>query len=99
MWIEVRCLESVGGQGRLAELMAGYLPKQWAGKRVGVKFGGGSGFDARLVGDNAGGIHVEAIKEEGAEEEHPLRAFVPWTAVRYIRLVEEPGEAGHADEG
>jgi hypothetical protein len=94
----VRCLEIVGGQGRLAELMAGYLPKEWTGKRVGVKFGEGSGFDAKLVGDNAGGINLEAIKE-GAEEEHPLRAFVPWTAVRYIRLVEETGEAGHADEG
>jgi hypothetical protein len=46
-----------------------------------------------LVDNNAGGITVEAIKEEGAEEDHARRAFVPWAAVRYIQLLEEPGEA------
>ena len=68
--------------------MAGYLSKEWNGQRVAVRF-------ARLVGDNAGGITVEAIKEEGAEAkpDHALRAFIPWAAVRYIRLLEEPGEA------
>jgi hypothetical protein len=44
-----------------------------------------------LVDNNAGGITVEAIKEEGPEEDHALRAFVPWAAVRYIQLLEEPG--------
>ena len=72
--------------------MAGYLPKEWNGKRVAVRFGSGRGFDARLVDNNAGGITVEAIKEEGAEEERPRSAFVPWAAVRYIQLLEEPGE-------
>jgi hypothetical protein len=67
--------------------LAGYLPKEWNGKRVAVRFARGRGFDARLVGDNAGGITVEPIKEEDARS-----AFVPWAAVRYIQLLEEPGE-------
>ena len=71
--------------------MAGYLPKEWNGKRVAVRFARGRGFDARLVGDNAGGITVEPVKED-AEEEHPRSAFVPWAAVRYIQLLEEPSE-------
>jgi hypothetical protein len=44
-----------------------------------------------LVGDNAGGITVEPI-EEDAEEEHARSAFVPWAAVRYVQLLEEPSE-------
>ena len=50
--------------------MAGYLPKEWNGKRVAVRFARGRGFDARLVSDNAGGITVEPIKEEDAEEKN-----------------------------
>jgi len=59
--------------------LAGYLPKEWNGKRVAVRFARGRGFDARLVGDNAGGLTVEPIKEEDAEsEEKSARsAFVP----------------------
>jgi hypothetical protein len=75
--------------------MAGYLPKEWSGKRVAVRFTRGRGFDARLVGDNAGGITVEPIKED-AEEEHARSAFVPWAAVRYVQLLEEPGERRRA---
>ena len=71
--------------------MAGYLPKEWNGKRVAVRFARGRGFDARLVGDNAGGITVEPVKED-AEEEGARSAFVPWAAVRYIQLLEEPSE-------
>jgi hypothetical protein len=61
-----------------------------------VRFARGRGFDARLVDNNAGGITVEAIEEEDAEEERPRRAFVPWAAVRYIQLLDEPGEASGA---
>jgi len=71
--------------------LAGYLPKEWNGKRVAVRFTRGRGFDARLVGDNAGGITVEPVKED-AEEEHAQSAFVPWAAVRYVQLLEEPSE-------
>jgi hypothetical protein len=45
-----------------------------------------------LVSDNAGGITVEPIKEEDAEEESARSAFVPWAAVRYIQLLEDPSE-------
>jgi hypothetical protein len=79
--------------------LAGYLPKEWNGKRVAVRFARGRGFDARLVGDNAGGITVEPIKEEDAEEDEEERArsaFVPWAAVRYIQLLEEPSERQRA---
>jgi hypothetical protein len=72
--------------------LAGYLPKEWNGKRVAVRFARGRGFDARLVDNNAGGITVEPVKEEDAEEEHARSAFVPWAAVRYIQLLEEPSE-------
>jgi hypothetical protein len=58
--------------------LAGYLPKEWNGKRVAVRFARGRGFDARLVGDNA------------------RSAFVPWAAVRYIQLLEEPSERQRA---
>jgi hypothetical protein len=71
--------------------MAGYLPKGWDGKRVAVRFARGRGFDARLVSDNAGGITVEPIKED-LEEERTRSAFVPWAAVRYIQLLEDPSE-------
>jgi len=71
--------------------LAGYLPKEWNGKRVAVRFARGRGFDARLVSDNAGGITVEPIKED-AEEEDARSAFVPWSAVRYVQLLEEPSE-------
>jgi hypothetical protein len=76
--------------------LAGYLPKEWNGKRVAVRFGSGRGFDARLVGDNAGGITVEPINEEDAEEESARSAFVPWAAVRYIQLLEEPSAGQRA---
>jgi hypothetical protein len=72
--------------------LAGYLPKEWNGKRVAVRFATGRGFDARLVENNAGGITVEPVKEEDAEEEHARSAFVPWAAVRYVQLLEEPNE-------
>jgi hypothetical protein len=78
-------------------VLAGYLPKEWNGKRVAVRFARGRGFDARLVGDNAGGITVEPVKEEAQdEEEHAQSAFVPWAAVRYIQLLEEPSEGQRA---
>jgi hypothetical protein len=79
--------------------LAGYLPKEWNGKRVAVRFARGRGFDARLVGDNAGGLTVEPIKEEEEaqdEEERTRSAFVPWAAVRYIQLLEEPSERQRA---
>jgi hypothetical protein len=69
--------------------VAGYLPKEWNGKRVSVRFGGGQGFDAKLIDDNAGGIFVEPI-EEVNEEEKTQSAFVPWAAMRFVRLMEEP---------
>jgi hypothetical protein len=80
--------------------LAGYLPKEWNGKRVAVRFARGRGFDARLVSDNAGGIIVEPIKEhaegEDADEGRARSAFVPWAAVRYLQLLEEPGEPQRA---
>jgi hypothetical protein len=76
--------------------LAGYLPKEWNGKRIAVRFARGRGFDARLVSDNAGGFIVEPIKEEDAEAEHARSAFVPWAAVRYVQLLEEPGERRRA---
>ena len=61
-----------------------------------MRFARGRGFDARLVDNNAGGITVEPIKEEDAEEERARSAFVPWAAMRYIQLLEEPSEGQRA---
>jgi hypothetical protein len=73
--------------------LAGYLPKEWNGKRVAVRFATGRGFDARLVSDNAGGLTVEPVKEDDEDDEERARsAFVPWAAVRYVQLLEEPNE-------
>jgi hypothetical protein len=73
--------------------LAGYLPKEWNGKRVAVRFATGRGFDARLVSDNAGGLTVEPVKEDDEDDEERARsAFVPWAAVRYVQLLEEPSE-------
>jgi hypothetical protein len=72
-------------------VLAGYLSKEWNGQRIAVRFESGRGFDARLVDNNAGGITVEPINED-AEDESARRAFVPWAAVRYIQLLEDPGE-------
>ena len=78
--------------------MAGYLPKEWNGKRVAVRFARGRGFDARLVSDNAGGLTVEPINEDAEEdeEESARSAFVPWAAVRYVQLLDDPGETSDA---
>jgi hypothetical protein len=78
--------------------LAGYLPKGWNGKRVAVRFARGRGFDARLVSDNAGGLTVEPINEDAEEdeEESARSAFVPWGAVRYVQLLEEPSERQRA---
>jgi hypothetical protein len=58
-----------------------------------VRFATGRGFDARLVSDNAGGITVEPVKEDDEDDEERARsAFVPWAAVRYVQLLEEPSE-------
>ena len=45
--------------------MAGYLPKEWNGKRVAVRFARGRGFDARLVGENAGGVRADQALQVG----------------------------------
>ena len=75
-------------------MLAGYLPKGWNGKRVAVRFTQGRGFDARLVDNSAGGITVEPIREEDDEDSEAgsRSAFVPWAAVRYVQLLEEPIE-------
>jgi hypothetical protein len=51
-----------------------------------------------LVSDNAGGLTLEPIKEDAEEdeEERARSAFVPWAAVRYIQLLEEPSERQRA---
>jgi len=69
--------------------MPGYLPRSWKGKRVSVLFEreSGGGFDATLVNDNDGGVEVELVEEQAVR-----RMFMPWSAVRYVELMEEPDE-------
>jgi hypothetical protein len=75
--------------------MAGYLPFGWSENRVRVVFGserGGSNIEATVVGDSEGGLTVEVAREEEQAEERVRRAFIPWYAVRYVELLEEPDE-------
>jgi hypothetical protein len=71
--------------------MAGYLPDEWNGRRVSVVLGTGGRFEAGLVDNNEGGINVEVVRRD-SEEEPGRRAFLPWTAVRYVELLEVPEE-------
>jgi hypothetical protein len=48
---------------------------------------GGGGLKGKLIGDNAGGVTVEATGKQGART-----FFVPWTAVRYVEILKEPDE-------
>jgi hypothetical protein len=69
--------------------MPGFLPRGWKNKRVSVLFErerGGS-VDATLVNDNDGGVQLEMVEEQVVR-----RMFVPWVAVRYVELMEEPEE-------
>ncbi len=70
--------------------MAGQLPKGWNGKRVAVLFEreSGGGLKARLIGDSTGGVTVEVAAEQGTRT-----FFVPWTAIRYVELIEEAAES------
>jgi hypothetical protein len=71
--------------------MAGYLPRGWTGKQVNVRFGAGgtSSLETRLVSDSEGGLIVES-----PEAESTRTAFIPWAAVEYVELLEEPSEGG-----
>lgn len=73
--------------------MAGFLPRGWIGKRVAVNLQGQGGFEANLVSDNAGGVEIESIGDtEGSgntEDAVIRRLFLPWSAVRYVELLEE----------
>ena len=73
--------------------MPGYLPRVWKGKRVSVLFERESGgrFDATLVNDNDGGVQVEMVEERVVR-----RMFMPWSAVRYVELMEEPADERQA---
>ncbi len=70
--------------------MAGHLPKGWNGKQVAVLFEreSGGGLKARLIGDSTGGVTVEAAADQGSRT-----FFVPWTAIRYVELLEEATES------
>ncbi len=71
--------------------MAGYLPDEWNGRRVSVVLVTGGRFEAGLVDNNEGGINVEVVRRD-SEQEPGRRAFLPWTAVRYVELLEIPEE-------
>jgi predicted kinase len=71
--------------------VAEFVPSTWHGKKVVVLFGqegGGSSFVARLVNDSAGGIHIEITEDQAVR-----KLFVPWSAVRYVELLEEAAES------
>jgi hypothetical protein len=71
--------------------VAEFVPSTWNGKNVVVLFGqegGGSSFVAKLVNDSAGGIHIEITEDQAVR-----KLFVPWSAIRYVELLEEAGES------
>jgi hypothetical protein len=70
-----------------------HLPRGWRGKRAVVVFDReeGGGIEATLVSDNAGGLELEVVEGEG-EKQDIRKVFMPWSAVRYVELKEEPDE-------
>ena len=70
--------------------MAEFVPSTWNGKNVVVLFWqeGGSSFVARFVNDSAGGILIEITEDQAVR-----KLFVPWSAVRYVELLEEAAES------
>ena len=67
------------------------VPTGWRDKQVDVVFHGGSNagdLRAKLVEDNETGFSLELDQPSAA----PMRFFVPWSSVRYLRLAEEPDE-------
>jgi len=70
--------------------VAEFVPSTWHGKQVVVLFGqegAGSSFRAILVNDSAGGVHIEITDDQDVR-----KLFVPWSAIRYVELLEEAGE-------
>jgi hypothetical protein len=70
--------------------VAEFVPSTWNGKNVVVLFWqeGGSSFVARFVNDSAGGILIEITEDQAVR-----KLFVPWSAVRYVELLEEAAES------
>jgi hypothetical protein len=71
--------------------VAEFVPSTWHGKQVVVLFGqegAGSSFRARLVNDSAGGILIEITEDQAVR-----KLFVPWSAIRYVELLEEAAES------
>jgi hypothetical protein len=70
--------------------MAGYLPSGWVNKHVAVVFEreGSGGIDAKLISHSEGGIFVELGYSQDTR-----RLFMPWSAVRYVELLEEADES------
>ena len=67
-----------------------YLPSEWSGKRMFVAFEreAGAGVVGTLVSENAGGVLLEAESPD-PQPPTPLRAFIPWTGIQYVHLLEE----------
>jgi hypothetical protein len=70
--------------------MRGYLPREWFNKHVAVVFEreGAGGIDAKLISDSEGGVFVEVGYSQDIR-----RLFMPWSAVRYVELLEEADES------
>ncbi len=68
--------------------MAGYLPKGWSGKRVAVLFESEGGrLEGRVTSESAAGVAINVEEGQGVS-----KRFVPWSALRYVELLEEAGE-------
>ena len=65
-----------------------YLPVEWRDKRAGVRLNRAdtSSIEATIEGQNEGGIFISRPEDEQT-------AFVPWTAISYVQLLEDPGES------
>lgn len=67
--------------------MAGYLPREWRGKRVAVRFLAEGGLEGSLVDHKDGGVFLEV-----AEDQKTRTLFIPWSSVRYVELLEPADE-------
>ena len=74
----------VGDQGRCTVT---HLPREWQGKRASVRLSRpeSTPIEATIEDQNDGGFFIR-------EREDDRQAFIPWSAISYVKLLEAPGE-------
>lgn len=68
--------------------MAGYVPREWHGKRVMIRLVTKGILEGSLVDHKDGGVFFEVA----AEEQSTRTLFIPWYSILYVELLEPADE-------